>query len=260
MAFDIYQDWSRIIETGAPLPGATITVFNAGTAVKPLIYEDAAAATPLANPFTSDAVTGVFAFYANNGLYDVQVVKVGATTYTLSDVKLHELTAFRRAAVTLTQAQLIALDTTPVVLIAAPGAGIRIQPWFASLVADTRNAAYTNIDVDAILRVRTADQTEEVLTAVTNGNSTGQTAVTDLLAAIARRTTQLLPFSYDGLAAAAGYLAGSGLPAPAYDPNAASNQALRIDLANGAAGNLTGGDPANTLQVVVYYTLETIPA
>lgn len=51
-------------------PGATISVFNAGTAVLATIFSDQGG-TPLANPFVADS-DGHWGFWANPGSYDVQ--------------------------------------------------------------------------------------------------------------------------------------------------------------------------------------------
>ena len=66
---------------------ATITVYNAGTLVKPSIYSDTAG-TAETNPFTTDA-NGRFSFYADPGEYDIKVSGSGITAYTLEDVTIH---------------------------------------------------------------------------------------------------------------------------------------------------------------------------
>ena len=69
-------------------PGCTVTVFNAGTAVLSTIFSDNVG-TPLANPFTASATTGIWFFYADNGRYDVQLSGGGiATPFTLGDIFL----------------------------------------------------------------------------------------------------------------------------------------------------------------------------
>lgn len=74
--------------TGAPAPSATITVRNAGTLVISTIFSDNGV-TPLANPFTSDATTAYWRFYAASSLnYDVTISGAGITSYTLGDISL----------------------------------------------------------------------------------------------------------------------------------------------------------------------------
>lgn len=85
---EIFQDWARVVESGEPLGGATVTVYETGTLNLANLFSDNAGVTPLANPFTADAVTGIFAFYAADGHYDVTITKTGATPYTLTYVLL----------------------------------------------------------------------------------------------------------------------------------------------------------------------------
>jgi len=70
-------------------PAATVSVFNAGTAVLSTIYSDNIG-TPLANPFTSDS-TGKWQFWAANSRYDVQFSGGGiASPITLFDILLFD--------------------------------------------------------------------------------------------------------------------------------------------------------------------------
>lgn len=57
----------------APVAGATITVVDHGTADLVDLFEDLDGATPLGNPLTADARTGIYAFCAEQGDYDVQI-------------------------------------------------------------------------------------------------------------------------------------------------------------------------------------------
>lgn len=66
-------------------PSATVTVFNAGTAVLATIFSDEGG-TPLANPFTADS-SGHWGFWANQGRYDVKFSGAGIPSpYTLFSV------------------------------------------------------------------------------------------------------------------------------------------------------------------------------
>jgi len=53
-------------------PGCTVTVYAVGTLTLATIYSDSSA-TPLANPFTANSVTGMWFFYAADGRYDIQL-------------------------------------------------------------------------------------------------------------------------------------------------------------------------------------------
>lgn len=83
--------YSQIQSTGARVASATITVYQTGTLTPATIYADNLA-TPLSNPFTSDA-NGLWMFYAANGRYDVQMSSGSPTispAYTLSDFLLSD--------------------------------------------------------------------------------------------------------------------------------------------------------------------------
>lgn len=84
--------WTRILSTGAPAPSATVTVYDTGTLNLSTIYSDNLS-TPKANPFTADATSGYWFFYAaSSGRYDVQFSGGGITTpYTIGDISLSGL-------------------------------------------------------------------------------------------------------------------------------------------------------------------------
>ena len=54
----------------ASYPGCTVTVYQTGTLTLATLYADNLG-TPLANPFTANAITGAFGWYANDGVYDI---------------------------------------------------------------------------------------------------------------------------------------------------------------------------------------------
>lgn len=90
--------YSRILLTGAPAPGATVTVYTPTGQVlllADLFADNLDPPTPLANPFTSD-VSGYLYFYAANGHYDVRLSGVPAgipTPYTWADILLSDFGA-----------------------------------------------------------------------------------------------------------------------------------------------------------------------
>jgi len=67
--------------------GCTVSVFDAGSTNLSTIFSDGAG-TPKANPFTADATTGYWAFYANNGSYDVSITASGLSATTIRTVKI----------------------------------------------------------------------------------------------------------------------------------------------------------------------------
>lgn len=71
---------------GNVVSGASVTIYNTGTLVKPTIYSDEGV-TESANPLTSSA-TGSFSFYVADGDYDIVITKAGFTTVTRADTTI----------------------------------------------------------------------------------------------------------------------------------------------------------------------------
>lgn len=74
-------------EHGKAIGNATVTVYNAGTAVKATIYSDNGVTTK-ANPFQSNTFTGLVDFYAANGVYDLVFSKPGYTFTSASTARI----------------------------------------------------------------------------------------------------------------------------------------------------------------------------
>ena len=88
-------------------PGCTITVWAAGTVDLSTIFSDDVG-TIKANPFTADATTGLWFFYADNARYDVQLSGAGISTpFTLADWLLDD------AAQTSTTVSNVTFSATP---------------------------------------------------------------------------------------------------------------------------------------------------
>ncbi len=86
-----FQDFAIVVETGEPLPSATVAVYLAGTlSLASLFSDNLGTPTPLANPLTANPTTGYFGFYAADGRYDITISKAGATSYSWSDVLLND--------------------------------------------------------------------------------------------------------------------------------------------------------------------------
>jgi hypothetical protein len=75
--------------TLVPLSSATVTVRLAGTGTLATLYSANNTGSPQANPLTSSA-TGLVAFYAADGRYDITVSKVGFAPVTIGDVLLED--------------------------------------------------------------------------------------------------------------------------------------------------------------------------
>lgn len=75
--------------TLVPLSAATVTVRLAGTGTLATLYSANNTSSPQANPLTSSA-TGLVAFYAADGRYDITASKTGFAPVTISDVLLED--------------------------------------------------------------------------------------------------------------------------------------------------------------------------
>jgi hypothetical protein len=88
-----YFAYARVLASGAPLGGATITVYDVGTFA--LIYDDdLPTPTAKANPFIADG-NGYFFFYAAAGRYDIRIEggSIAHDPYTWGDVVVTDVHA-----------------------------------------------------------------------------------------------------------------------------------------------------------------------
>lgn len=150
--------------------------------------------------------------------------------------------------ITLTNDQIKALPSTPISILPAPGAGKRIIPLHAQ-VRLSLTAAYSNIAANASLSLdlppfayfANDDGGQNTLsTILTNGG-----AIVDAAASPSHQWST-------NQGAATALMQGAGAT------DNFTNQPLNIALANldaawANAGDLTGGDPANTMTIVVAY-------
>jgi hypothetical protein len=148
------------------------------------------------------------------------------------------------ATVELTDAQIKALPTTSIQVIAAPGVGKIAYPIHYMLICDTTAASYTNVHADGDWFLETDAGFFGTLSANKASESLAQ-------------LTDLLGFGATGIA--------SGVIQQGY--NSATYQTfipvnlLTVGLENKAVligaqntgGNYTGGDAANYMKVKVYY-------
>lgn len=77
----------KLLET---YPSCTVTIYLAGTLTIAIIYSDNSG-TVKANPFTSSSIDASYAFYADNGKYDIKFSGSGISTpFTIGDIALSD--------------------------------------------------------------------------------------------------------------------------------------------------------------------------
>jgi hypothetical protein len=160
------------------------------------------------------------------------------------------------ASLTLTDAQIKALPTTPVQIVAAPGAGRFLVPLGAWLIADTRAGAYTNFNAGSGA-TPFASSVFAAWDAVAINVALGPAIVDQFLTGTARSIAYLSVAS-GNLQLVGGSLAANGglVYSSASDASTGyDNAALLLVGENDAKGNFTGGNAANTLKATLFYVV-----
>jgi hypothetical protein len=139
-------------------------------------------------------------------------------------------------SLTLTDAQIKALDTTPIQIIPAPGSGKFIQVLGWAALIDLTGGIYTNVDAAAALFLDNSALTASFAAHSKDGLFNGSAA--QRMAHMAGGTTSST--------------SETSVPYSALD-----NQAVYVATANNAMGDFTGGNAANSLTVYVTYQVKT---
>jgi hypothetical protein len=163
----------------------------------------------------------------------------------------------QRATVTLTNAQIKALPTTRITIIAAPGAGFWTRVLGVDYASDTSAGAYTNLDATYCdLFVGYAGSADYAGGYVVDdaASTPALTLLTDVLGIAGQRLIAGIPYAeVFTVIGGAGYVV-----APQNARSARENVALVVGSDNNGSGDYTGGNAANTLTVTVYFVVETL--
>lgn len=143
----------------------------------------------------------------------------------------------RRTITILDNDQIKVLPTIPVEVVPSPGDGKRNSILFILLILDASAGAYTNVDAGGIVSVPYIDAGAP-FAAGSEAHSANIFTDND----VNRPLLQL----------------GAFFETPGYEYAYTANKALGVKVSNGVAGNFTGGNAANTLKIITYYTIEEL--
>lgn len=179
-------------------------------------------------------------------------VTIPNTTQTvLGTATLCTTANYCRTTVTLTDAQIKALPTTPITLVAAPGASKVVVLDRVYGYLDSAAGAYTNINAAAYGYIEYA--AGSLASSYLTNDATLTPARAYFSAVFGAATKNWFPLApYEDTVETNEW---GNLSSPVLQSQSA-NSLLRFTVSNGGSGNLTGGHSANTLKFVIYYSVE----
>lgn len=153
---------------------------------------------------------------------------------------------------TITNAQVKTLPTSYVQLLAAPGSGKMIFPFWVMLNKSFSGGDYTNVNANGYLEF-TYDGGATVLEYIPNDSGAGLTQLDNFL--FGSNQIYFIKPQQNFISALNTGWNSSFYRLSKTDVN---NKSFSIGISNGVSGNLTGGATANSLEVTTYYMVFTI--
>lgn len=177
------------------------------------------------------------------------------------------LNVMTTAIVPITNAQLKASVSTPITIVAAPGSGVRLKVLGVTYHLAASAGGYTNINTTyawmGLLGGPSFGAGWPAVDGIANDSTVPTTPLADLTAFLGTGADYTYDVSVPQHAAISNPTGGvrewvvtSDQQVPTADLD---NQPIVFAIDNNGSGNLTGGNAANTLTVVLYYAREVLP-